>query len=382
MSDLAKTPEQARLDSEGTCALTHPLLGRCAWSLRLDSHHVVPRSAGGKVQIALCDPHHDLIHSGEDFDPEVDPHLRRVVLTRHKRQVQWLFDPSGEAVELREDVAETLRRAMPEDLPEGTYGYFQRNSHFQPDPDSGIVYCPACSRKLGRGGRIGKCNGGDCGFTFDGWIWMFWPDIAEHWQDRAVEDDDLIGRLQLASEAIGWKMAEVLGDMAVGRLWTLHGYDSLDEYAKSVGRKGVTFRQYLKAEERRQSLDADLREPVRKLPIHLLVARGVKFEDLERDQILDLVESREKGAATRQLKHEIDDMLRKQIGERSEGGEGDEPQKREVEVTLIAKAVTFELRLTVEAGDDPVQLAQKRVYNYPTVVGAEWAAKGHQVKKL
>lgn len=367
---MADQATQAQLESGFQCALVHPFLGRCAREGgRTADHHIIHRSAGGSdgPQAAVCQHQHDQIHPGPDF-PVL---LKRVILTKKRGGFEWITDPEGTPVELRDEVASVLNLSYPKPEP-GVYGYLQSGNVFSPDPDTGKVRCPSCSKMLNAKKPPEVC--GSCGFTMDGWIWLIWQNVEVQWQERAIAGDGSVDDLILQEERVGWKMAEALGDMEVGRLWHLHGYGSLDEYAASKGKRGVTFRQYLKAEARVRALPPELQEPTRELPIRLLVSKGIKFEQLTPDQIIELAKIRQTGSPTEALKAAIDDMV-PDIEKRGS-------LKKPVEVEVFASAVSFRVSLNVAPGEDAVETAMSRVLSMNYVDGVDWKKKGHQVKKL
>ncbi len=367
MSDSATLPQ---IQADFQCALAHPSLGRCAREGgRTEDHHIVHRSAGGKTgpQAAICHYHHDQIHPQPDF-PVM---LKRCILTKKGRGFQWITDPEGEPVELSLEVAEMLNRSYPRPEP-GVYGYLQSGNVFEPDPETKAVRCPRCSKKLNAKKPPEVCGG--CGFTMDGWMWLIWQNVEVQWQERAIAGDEAVEDLLVAEEKLGWRMAGALGDMEVGRLWQLHDCASLDEYAASKGKRGVTFRQYLKAEARVRALPEELQEPTRNLPIHVLVAKGIKFEQLTPEQIIELATIRQQGSPTEALKAAIDDMV-PEVQKRG-------ALKKPVEVEIFAAAVSFRVKLNVAAGEDAVETAMSRVASMAYVDGVDWKKKGHQVKKI
>lgn len=361
---------QAQLESGFQCAAVHPLLGRCAREGgKTADHHVIPRSAGGSdgPQAALCQRHHDQIHPGPDFPIR----LQRCILTKKRGGFEWITDPDGTPVELRPDVAEILNRSYTKPKP-GAYGYLQTGNVFEAHPETKAVRCPACSKKLNSKKPPEICGG--CGFTMDGWMWLLWPNVEVEWQERAIAGDTSVDDLILQEERVGWKMAQALGDMEVGRLWHLHGFADLGEYAASKGKRPVTFRQYLKAEARVRALAPELQEPTRSLPIRLLVSKGIKFEQLSPEQIIELARIRQQGSPTEALRAAIDDMI-PTIEKRGS-------LKKRVEVEVFASAVSFRVELNIAPGDDAVDLAMERVLTMAYVDGVDWKKRGHQVKKL
>ncbi len=363
-------PELPEVQDQFQCVLTHPLLGRCAREGgKTSEHHIIHRSAEGSSgpTVRICQYHHDQIHPQPDF-PIM---LKRCILTKKRGGYAWISDPDGQPVELRDEIAEVLNRSYLKPKP-GVYGYLQSGNVFEPHPETKRVRCPSCSKQLNAKKPPETC--GACGFTLDGWIWLIWQNVEVEWQERAITGDSSVDDLILQEERVGWKMAQALGDMEVGRLWQLHGFADLNEYAASKGKRGVTFRQYLKAEARVRALPEELQEPTRSLPIRLLVSQGIKFEQLSPDQIIELARIRQQGSPTAALRAAIDDMI-PTIEKRGS-------LKKRVEVEVFASAVSFRVELNVAPGDDAVDLAMERVLTMAYVDGVNWKKKGHQVKKL
>ena len=346
---------------------------------------MVFRSEGGtdEQQVAICTTHHGHIHPG----PEPAVRMQRVVL----EQGGWVFDSSRQRVKLTERMSECLKLAVPDRRWGGGrespfYGLYQFGSVLEKN-------CPYCGKTVPKNpgnnwfatdatGVFMQCPARNCGFTYHGWVWLIWGNVESWWEHRATSGDSAVDGLLLERERIGWELAGTLADMANGRLWVMHGYDSMRQYALSKRKSYDTWKHYLTAERRTRALPEDVAKQVREnLPLHVVYTKGAKLAAMDPDEILALVHSRKEGATTAMLEGEIDEQA---LLARDRDKPVISARKVEREVELIAKATTYSVRVRVfpdASHEQAVKEAQDRVLRSPLVVGVEWG-KGHQVREV
>ena len=208
---------------------------------------------------------------------------------------------------------------------------------------------------------------------------VFWPDVSAAKEDAAAEllNEAEIGA-EMAEKRGPWKIAESSFDLAAGGdLWKLYDM-TLATYAYHLNLKPVTVKRYILAEDRARSLPDDYGACFKRAPIRLMTMCGSEIVAMNVKQLREVCTMIDAGESANTLM----ERCREISGVEAAAVEGNFVY----EVTLIARAVTLELKVPVSEDEryfrrKAIDKAMASFENRAYVVGVEWPENNeeHQV---
>ncbi len=208
---------------------------------------------------------------------------------------------------------------------------------------------------------------------------VLWPDVSEAREDAAAEllNDAEIGA-EMAAKRGPWKIASASFDLAAGGdLWKLHDM-TLATYAYHLGLKPKTVKMYMLAEGRARALPDDYGACFKRAPILLMQTCGLEVEAMNVKQLREICLRIDAGDSVTALI----DRCKEIAGVEAAATEG----MFVYEVTLIARAMTLELKVKVPEEEryfnrKAIDKAITAVESMKHVIGVEWPedADEHQV---